>query len=149
MAARVIQAQDIQTAHGFAVTLTGPFTLAGSYSLSFTVTGPTTLTLPQSGQLLAGPTPVNQVLVGGGTGVVGALSNGAAGTVLTSNGANAAPTFQTPPAAPVQSVVGQTGAVTTAQVTTAVIGALPAALPTAEPTSPGILWNNNGVLSVS
>jgi hypothetical protein len=54
------------------------------------------------------------VLIGEGTSAVAATSAGTSGQVLTSNGASADPTFQTPAAAPVTSVFGRTGAVVAA-----------------------------------
>jgi hypothetical protein len=70
--------------------------------------------------------PAHAVLLGEGTSPVGSAAPGAAGQVLTSNGASADPTFQAAPAGAVSSVFGRTGAVvavsgdyTAAQVTNA------------------------------
>ena len=123
---RTIDSTDIATALGQTITLGGSLATSGG-AIAFTATAATSVTLPTSGALLAGTASQYGVLIGGASGAVASLSPGSSGMVLVSGGESANPAFATltsgsisgfsaaaSEAAPVQSVVGRTGAVTLA-----------------------------------
>jgi len=99
------------TVNGMTITTTtGTLTLAsgsslvtsGANSITFTSTGPTTVTLPTTGTLMANPmTTGGDVIYGGASGAPTRLANGSIGQVLTSAGGTSAPTWST--------IVGLTG----------------------------------------
>ena len=99
------------TVNGMTITTTtGTLTLAsgsslvtsGANSITFTSTGPTNVTLPTTGTLMANPmTTGGDVIYGGASGAPTRLANGSSGQVLTSAGGTSAPTWST--------IVGLTG----------------------------------------
>lgn len=94
------------TVNGMTITTTtGTLTLAsgsslvtsGANSITFTSTGPTTVTLPTTGTLMANPmTTGGDVIYGGASGAPTRLANGSNGQFLTSSGGTSAPTWTTP-----------------------------------------------------
>lgn len=93
MASRQINGTDIATATGGTITLDGSLSVGGAGGLNLALGGPTNLTLPQAGTLLAGTFALDEIAVGTTAGLA-PLTPGAAGAALISNGVTAAPSFQ-------------------------------------------------------